>query len=253
MIPFADENPTFRIPVMTVFILITMFTVWIVVQGAGFDERVLLTSICDLGMVPGEITHLAPLGSGVRISRDLNCLVDNDRINYLTPLISMFLHGGWFHILGNALFFWVFGNDIEEVTGPLRFLAFYVICGLVAAAAQIAIDPASPVPTVGASGAISGLMGAYLVLYPRVRVRTWVFLFVASIPAWAVLIYWFGLQVAAGLPQLDGPGAGLAGGVAVWAHIGGFIAGAVLIRRFVNPELVRRRTLALVVHGGALR
>ena len=118
MIPLYDDNPTFHKPVMTVFILVAMFTVWIMVQGGGFDDRALLTSICDLGMVPGEITHLAPLGSGVPLSRNLDCVIDNDKINYLTPLISMFLHGGWWHILGNALFFWVFGNDIEEVTGP---------------------------------------------------------------------------------------------------------------------------------------
>ncbi len=249
MIPLYDDNPTFHKPVMTVFILVAMFTVWIMVQGGGFDDRALLTSICDLGMVPGEITHLAPLGSGVPLSRNLDCVIDNDKINYLTPLISMFLHGGWWHILGNALFFWVFGNDIEEVTGPGKFLMFYLVCGLVAAITQIVIDPASPVPTVGASGAISGIMGAYLVLYPRVKVRMLFILFVVPISAWVVLLWWFGWQILAGLPQLQGAGPDLAGGVAVWAHIGGFIAGAVLIRRFENPELVRRRAVALAARA----
>src|SRR5437868_13953440 len=155
---------------MTYIILAAMLLTWIFVQGAGFDQQALAASVCNLGMVPGELTHMAPIGEAVPLGRGMTCVVDNDRINILTPLISMFLHGGWGHILGNALFFWVFGNNIEDSMGKMRFLVFYVLCGLVAAAAQVIVAPTSAVPMVGASGAISGVMGAYLVLYPRVRV-----------------------------------------------------------------------------------
>jgi membrane associated rhomboid family serine protease len=236
---------------MTLFILCGMFAMWILVQGAGFDEYALVSSVCNLGMVPGEITHMAPLGSSIPVSRTLNCAIDNNTVNYFTPLISLFLHGGWAHILGNALFLWVFGKDIEDAMGPGRFLAFYLICGLAAAAAHIAIDPASPIPTVGASGAISGVMGAYLVLYPQVRIRM-LFIFVIffkvfAIPAWLVLIWWFALQLLTGLPQVLTPSPEIAGsgGVAVWAHVGGFLAGVLLVRLFVKPERVARRQLAL--------
>jgi membrane associated rhomboid family serine protease len=216
------------------------------VQGAGFDERTLVSSVCNLGMVPGELTHLAALGSAIPITPELSCAIDNDPINYFTPFISMFLHGSWTHILGNALFFWVFANDIEDVMGPSRFLAFYLICGLAAAATHIAMAPSSPVPTVGASGAISGVMGAYLVLYPRVRVRMLFLLFIVPIPAWMVLIWWFVLQLFTGLPQVINPSPDIAGGggVAVWAHVGGFVAGMLLIRFFEKSELMTRRRIA---------
>src|SRR5436853_81521 len=158
MIPLSDENPTLHTPVMTWALLGAMFAVWLAVQGAGFDELQLAKSICNYGMVPGELTHRAALGLRVPIARGLYCVVDNDPINKWTPLTSMFLHGGWSHILGNALFFWVFGNNIEDSMGPVRFLAFYLICGLAAAGTHILLNPGSAVPTVGASGAISGVL-----------------------------------------------------------------------------------------------
>ncbi len=248
MIPIGDENPTLRTPWMTIFILVAMFSVWILVQGAGFNDHDLAASVCNLGLVPGEITHMAPLGSGVPIGPGMDCLVDNDPINYFTPLISMFLHGSWGHILGNALFFYVFGDNIEDVMGPGRFLVFYLVCGLAAAATHIAVDPSSPIPTVGASGAIAGVMGAYLVLFPQVRVREFffflIFFKVFRIPAWIVLLYWFALQLMSGLPEVLSPNPELAGGVAVWAHIGGFVTGVLLIKFFEDPELVRRRRIA---------
>jgi membrane associated rhomboid family serine protease len=157
------------------------------------------------------------------------------------------------HILGNAMFLWVFGNNIEDVVGRARFLVFYVTCGLVAAGMHVLVEPGSPIPTVGASGAISGVMGAYLVLFPRVRVRMlfWfiIILKVIPIPAWAVLLYWFGLQLLSGLPQLVAPNPEIAGGVAVWAHVGGFVAGVLLIKLFENPELVQRRHAILLSRG----
>jgi membrane associated rhomboid family serine protease len=222
-----------------------MFAVWVLVQGAGGDEGLLAASVCNLGMVPGELTGLAPLGSGVPIGRDLACVIDNQSINLLTPVLSMFLHGGWMHIIGNAMFLWVFGNNVEDVVGRRRFLAFYLICGLAAAAAHIAVDPRSPVPTVGASGAVSGVMGAYLVLFPKVRVRM-LFIFVIilkviPLPAWLVLLYWFGLQLLSGIPELLSPNPEMAGGVAFWAHVGGFVAGALLAKVFVNTRLLQRR------------
>ena len=253
MIPLSDENPTVRFPLMTVLILIAMLTVWIAVQGGGFNERLLGSSVCELGMVPGELTRLAALGTAVHIAPGIDCIVDREPINYFTPVISLFLHGGWLHLLGNALFLWVFGNNIEDVMGRGRFLAFYLICGLAAAAAHIAVSAASPVPTVGASGAISGVMGAYLVLFPLVRVRMFfyflIFFKVIPLPAWLVLLYWFGMQLLSGLPEVLSPSPVMAGGVAVWAHVGGFLAGVLLIKAFENPELVRQRRIALAGTG----
>jgi rhomboid family protein len=244
VIPLSDENPTLRTPVMTIALLVAMFATWIFVQGAGFDAQTLVRTVCDYGLVPGELTHRAAIGAFVPMGRGMACVVDNQSINVLTPLTSMFLHGGWGHILGNALFFWVFGNNIEDSMGRVRFLAFYLICGLAAAATHTLVNPASIVPTVGASGAISGVLGAYLVLYPRVKVNM-LFIFVIffkvfQIPAWLVLLWWFAIQLITGLPALNAVGSDVSGGVAVWAHIGGFITGVVLVKVFVNPELMRR-------------
>jgi membrane associated rhomboid family serine protease len=253
MIPIADENPTIRAPWMTLGILGAIGAAWVFIQGAGFGEYTLAASVCNLGLVPGELTGLAPVGAAVPIGRDLACVVDRETINWITPLTSMFLHGGWMHLLGNALFFWVFGNNVEDVMGRARFLAFYLICGLAAAAAQVAVDPSSPIPTVGASGAISGVMGAYLVLFPKVRVRMLfplIIIFpVIAFPAWAVLVYWFATQLLSGLPEALAPNPQLSGGVAFWAHIGGFVAGAVLVRLFENPSLVERRRRAFAAWG----
>ena len=207
---------------------------------AGADA-VLAASVCNLGLVPGELTGQAPVGLAVPIGPGLACVVDREPLNILTPLTSMFLHGSWGHLLGNCLFFWVFGNNVEDSMGRLRFLVFYVVCGLAAAAAQVMVNPASPVPMVGASGAISGIMGAYLVLYPRVRVNMLFLFFLVPLPAWLVLLWWFGVQVLTGLPQLNSLDAEGGSGVAVWAHVGGFIAGLVLVKLFENPRLTSQR------------
>lgn len=243
MFPLSDENPTLRTPVMTYAILLGMLATWVFVQGAGFDARALEASICNLGMVPGEITGKAPLGVGVPIGPDVACVVDNEPINIWTPLISMFLHGGWGHLLGNAMFFWVFGNNIEDSMGSIRFLVFYVLCGLAAAAAHIVVSPGSPIPTVGASGAISGVLGAYLILYPRVRVRTFIPpIFIINVRAWFMLGWWFLWQVIGGLPQLSPVNRDVSAGVAFWAHVGGFVAGVLLIKLFEDRHVVERRT-----------
>lgn len=252
MIPLSDDNPTVRVPVMTILLLGAMVSVWLIVQGAGFDTTTLAMSVCNLGMVPAELTGAAPLGTSIPLTRDLACVVDAEPTNWLSPLTSMFLHGSWAHLAGNALFFWVFGNNIEDVTGRGRFLVFYLVCGLAAAAAHVLLQPGSPVPTVGASGAVSGVMGAYLMLFPRVRVRMLfvfvIFFRIIPLPAWVVLLWWFGLQVLLGLSDLavlDRSG----GGVAVWAHVGGFVAGALLIRVFERDELVERRRAILLRRG----
>jgi membrane associated rhomboid family serine protease len=151
----------------------------------------------------------------------------------------MFLHGSWMHLLGNMWFLWLFGNNIEDSMTRPRFLAFYLLSGLAAAMAQIMANPMSEVPMVGASGAISGVMGAYLVLFPRVRVFTMVplgfFFYQMALPAWVMLIYWMALQFFGGITSIvteEGGG----GGVAFWAHVGGFVAGVVLIKVFERRD-----------------
>ena len=242
MIPLSDENPTMRTPTMTWIILGAMFVVWFSVQGGGMNPLALVVSVCNYGMVPGELTHRAAIGLRIPIATGLDCVVDNEPINKWTPLISMFLHGGWGHILGNAIFFWVFGNNIEDSMGAMRFLAFYLICGLAAAATHVMMSPASPVPTVGASGAISGVLGAYLVLYPNVRVNMLIppiFWRTFAIRAWIVLIWWFGEQaLSAYLTPLNPD---VSNGVAVWAHIGGFVSGVLLVKVFEDKSLVAQR------------
>ena len=252
MIPLSDENPTIHPSTMTYGLLGAMAAAWVVGQGAGLDPMRLAATVCNYGMVPGELTHRAPLGSGVPLGHGLACIVDDHAINRLTPLLSLFLHGGWAHLLGNALFLWVFGNNVEDSMGHARFLAFYLACGLVAAQAHVLVDPASPVPTVGASGAISGVMGAYLMLYPRARVKMLIpiiiYPLIVRLRAWVVLLWWFAVQVLSGLPQLMTLRPEVSGGVAVWAHVGGFLAGVVLIWAFRNPEMVRRRRAMADAH-----
>ncbi len=244
MIPLSDEHKTLRTPVMTYALIGITVAVWLLVQGAGFNEYALASSVCNLGMVPGELTRQAAIGAGIPLGNGLACIIDNERINVLTPITSMFLHGGWSHIIGNMLFLWVFGNNIEDSMGSVRFLAFYLICGLAAAAAHVLVAASSPVPTVGASGAISGIMGAYLILYPRVRVRMFIPpFFIIRFRAWLVLIWWIFIQVLSGLPELSTMRPEVSSGVAFWAHIGGFVTGALLVKVFENHRLVARRSL----------
>ena len=238
MIPLSDELPSRRTPWVNYTIIFVTIAVWFLIQGAGFDPVKLASSVCNLGLVPGELTHAAPLGTAVPIGYRLACVVDNSSINWLTPLISIFLHGGWAHLLGNMLFLWVFGDNIEDAMGHGRYLFFYLLCGVVAAVTHVVMSPASPVPTVGASGAISGVMGAYLVLYPNVRVRMLFIIFVARIRAWMVLVYWFLLQLLEASSQMSPLRPEVSSGVAVWAHVGGFVTGLLLIKFFEKRELV---------------
>jgi membrane associated rhomboid family serine protease len=236
MIPLGDDIRPARRPMMTYLLLAATWAVWLLIQQAGFNPQALAATVCNLGMVPGEITHRVPLGYAVPIGPGMACVVDNNAINIFTPLLSIFLHGGWGHIIGNSIYLLVFGKGVESRMGAMRFLVFYLVCGLVAAASHITINPTSAIPTVGASGAISGVLGGYLILFPRARIRMYfppIFFF--SIPAVLVLLFWFGEQLLAGLPQLSNMNAEVTGGVAVWAHVGGFLAGAILVRWFAKP------------------
>jgi membrane associated rhomboid family serine protease len=244
MIPIGDDNHTLRTPIVTYCLLGLLLAVWVFVQGGGLDEPALLASVCNLGLIPGELTGAATVGTGVQIAAGTACLVDRDPINALTPLTSMFLHGSWGHLLGNAVFLWVFGNNVEDSMGRLRFLLFYLLCGLAAAATQVAVGPQSAIPMVGASGAISGVLGGYLLLYPRVKVHV-LFIFiiiirVIKIPAYMVLLWWIGYQIVLGLPQLMSVDPEVSSGVAFWAHIGGFAAGVLLIKLFARRDFVER-------------
>jgi membrane associated rhomboid family serine protease len=203
----------------------------------------LARSVCNLGLIAGELTGLAAPGSSFPLGPGVDCLTDQGHA-FGHLLTSMFLHGSWMHLIGNMWFLWIFGNNIEDSMTRPRFIVFYLFCGLAAAAAQIASNPGSLAPMIGASGAISGVMGAYLVLYPRVRVYTLIPLFVVltsiALPAWSMLLYWMVLQLLSGLVSLSGSSMG---GVAFFAHVGGFVAGVVLIKLFAKNRDVRARDL----------
>jgi membrane associated rhomboid family serine protease len=235
MFPYHDENEAQRTPYVTYAIIALNVLVWLVVQGAG-TTLALARSVCEYGLIAGELTGMLPPGTPFPMGEGLVCLTDPGR-QVLNVFSSMFLHGSWMHLLGNMWFLWIFGNNIEDSMGHARFVVFYLACGVTAALAQVIFTPDSPIPMVGASGAISGVMGAYLVLYPRVRVYALVPIGIIPIsialPAWTMLLYWAALQFVSGLFGL------LAseerGGVAFWAHIGGFVAGVVLIKLFARP------------------
>jgi len=162
-----------------------------------------------------------------------------DDLRLITLLTSMFLHGGWLHLLGNMLFLWVFGRNLEDLIGGGRFLAFYLVCGLAAAIVQVIANPYARVPTIGASGAIAGVMGAYLIKFPRSHIDTLVLLFIfftrLSIPAPFYLLFWFAMQFVSGFESI-GQRNYMGGGIAYFAHIGGFVAGILLIRMFPSRQ-----------------
>ncbi|HWC74336.1 MAG TPA: rhomboid family intramembrane serine protease [Gemmatimonadales bacterium] len=242
MFPYKDENPTETPAVITVAIIVANVLVFLLVEGAGAAGP-MARSVCQYGLIPGEILRQARPGSGVELAPGMVCVVDAVP-KYYTVITSMFIHGGWLHLIGNMLFLWVFGNNIEDAMGHAKYLIFYLLCGVAAAATQTFISPHSVVPMVGASGAISGVLGAYILLYPRVRVHTLIILpiYITSVtlPAYVMLGYWIVLQVLSGLfslSQLE------KGGVAFFAHIGGFLTGLILVRLFVSEDVLRRRPL----------
>jgi membrane associated rhomboid family serine protease len=236
MFPLRDDTPSVAPALATIALIVVNLIVWLTVQGGG-AEPFLTRSVCEYGLVPAELLGHAHRGARVMLGPGMACVLGVGP-SWYTPLTSMFLHGSWFHIIGNLWFLWVFGNNVEDAMGHGRFLVFYVLCGFAAAALQTAIGPNSVMPMVGASGAIGGVMGAYAVQYPHARVETLLFLgfFVRTVwvPAWLMLGYWFLLQFAGALPALGSD----EGGVAFWAHIGGFVAGMVLLFAFRNRQLV---------------
>jgi membrane associated rhomboid family serine protease len=221
-----------------VLILINV-VVWVYVQGMGFSMHVLGDTVCTFGAIPGEITGQTGGQGTVSLGEGLPpCVLGG--LRYEALVTSMFLHGSWLHLIANMWFLWLFGNNIEDSMGHVRFLVFYLITGVVATLSHVLLAPDSLIPVVGASGAISGVMGAYLLLYPRIRIQT-LFLFVIilriiAVPAWFVLLLWFALQVLSGYSDPLGTS-----GVAVWAHIGGFVAGVLLVKLFEDRALVAAR------------
>lgn len=248
MFPLHDDNPTLDTAVVTPVVVALNVAAWFLLQGAG-TEPALTASVCNFGLIPGELLGLVRDGLQVPIGPEAFCEIDSSAANWISPLSSMFLHGGWFHLLGNMWFLWVFGNNVEDSMGHARFALFYLLCGLAAALAQTLTNPASAIPMVGASGAIGGVMGAYAVLYPRARVQMLIVLGIfvtrATVPAMVVLGYWFVLQLLGGIPALDAEG----GGVAFWAHLGGFASGLLLSFVFRDPVRVAAHHRA---HGGRM-
>ena len=236
MFPIRDDNPHFLTPYATWGLIALTVAAWIFVQGLG-TEPMLSSSVCRLGLIPGELLQTVPTGTRFPLGPDSVCVLGSAPV-WPAAVTSMFLHGGWLHLIGNMWFLWIFGNNVEDAMGHLRFVVFYLLCGLAAAGLQTATDPASVVPMVGASGAIGGVMGAYVLLYPRVHVHLLVvlgfYVTTIAVPAVFMLGYWFLVQLASGWGTL-----GLRGsGVAFWAHVGGFVAGAILILLFRNPRLL---------------
>ena len=234
MFPLRDDNPTFHTSIVTYIIIILNVLSWVLLQGWGFNPN-LAKSICLFGLIPGELFGFVEPGTEIPIARGLACVFDGQP-NWTTIVTSMFMHGGWLHLIGNMWFLAVFGDNVEDVMGSFRFLMFYLLCGLSAAAIQMITNPASPVPMVGASGAIGGVMGAYAVLFPRAPVHMLIFLgfFITRIviPAYLMLGYWFILQIFGGFFSST------AGGTAFWAHIGGFVAGIFFLKVFCKRERI---------------
>jgi len=218
MIPLHDDNPTSLRPLVTIALIVacTLVFLWQV----SLPAREAQIAVYAYGMIP------AVLFGDAELPDRLAAIPAS-----LSLITSMFLHGGWLHLIGNMLYLWIFGNNIEDSMGHARFIAFYLLCGIAAAFTQAAQDPGSVVPMIGASGAIGGVLGGYILLFPRARILVLVPLgiifFTMRIPALVVLGIWFALQFL-----LSTMNTGTPGGVATWAHVGGFVAGLILIGPF---------------------
>jgi membrane associated rhomboid family serine protease len=221
MIPLHDDNPTEISPIVTVTLIILCSLVFF--YEVALPPHAGEAFVFQYGAIPAWIFGSSSAPRGVPVT--------------LTLLTSMFLHGGWMHLIGNMLYLWIFGNNVEDVMGHVRFVIFYVLCGVLAALSHAFIEPSSTVPMIGASGAISGVLGAYLLLYPHAKVLVFIpigfWLTRASVPAGFVLGFWFVLQILSGGMSLGQGG----GGVAWFAHVGGFVAGMALISFFKRPNV----------------
>jgi membrane associated rhomboid family serine protease len=222
MIPLQDDNPTERTPFVTVAFIATCTLVFL--YQASLSPRTGETFIFQYGAIPAVLFGQADLPEAMSVTIP----------TYATVITSMFLHGGWMHLMGNMLYLWIFGNNIEDVMGHARFIVFYLTCGVVAAFSHAVTDPSSTVPMVGASGAISGVLGAYILLFPRAHVLVFFpGVGMTRVAAGIVLGMWFIMQLLSGGMSIGHTG----GGVAFFAHIGGFVAGMVLIGFFKRPEV----------------
>jgi membrane associated rhomboid family serine protease len=236
MIPLKDDSPRLSTPLLNYFLIVANVAVFLFEISLG--RRSQTTFLNAFGLVPARLSGLLQ-GPLQHVHGHTHGIAPEFA---LLPIVtSMFLHAGWLHLIFNMWFLWIFGRNLEDALGHFPYLVFYLTCGVAAALAQTASDPGSLIPTVGASGAIAGVMGGYLVRYPRARVLMLVpffFIFFLWLPAWVVLGYWFVLQLLSGvgtsLVAADSHG----GGVAFWAHVGGFLAGVLLVRLF--PSRTRR-------------
>ena len=229
MFPIRDDQPRYSTPYLTYFLIGLNLAIFLF--EFVLDPRSLEALLFQFGMVPEHVTRLLTGGHGI-----------NPVALVLPFFTSMFLHGSWSHVIGNMWFLWIFGDNIEDYLGHFKYIVFYLLCGLAAAGTQFVLTPNLRAPTIGASGAIAGVMGAYLILYPRAKVLTWLFVLVFYVPAWVMLGYWFVLQFVSGTATSIAPASQQGPGIAFWAHVGGFIAGIALIKVF--PEREQRRRYA---------
>jgi membrane associated rhomboid family serine protease len=236
MIPLKDDSPRLSTPLLNYFLIAANVAVFLFQVSLG--RRAQTAFVYAFGLVPAHLTEVLQ-GPLPQMHGHVHAVPPE--LALLPIVTSMFLHGGWLHLIFNMWFLWIFGRNIEEALGHFPYLVFYLTCGVVAAIAQTASNPGSIIPTVGASGAIAGVMGGYLILYPRARVLMLVpffFIFFLWLPAWAVLGYWFVLQFLSGVGTSLVGADSQSGGVAFWAHVGGFLAGVFLVRLF--PSRTRR-------------
>ena len=244
MFPLKDNIPTERFPIVTVAIIIANVLVYFFWQrgGISFGEPTsahFLSQLSDYGAIPYELTHpdehCQIVEGGAQVVCGTNAPPQPS--TWLTPFTAMFMHGGLLHLGGNMLFLWIFGNNVEDSMGRARFVVFYLLAGVAALALQVVVGPDEQVPTLGASGAIAGVLGGYILLYPRARVLTVIFIIIfftlIEIPAVVVLGIWIVEQALLGAADLSSPAAG-GGGVAYFAHIGGFAFGLLAIKAFAQ-------------------
>jgi rhomboid family protein len=241
VIPLKDNNPTERTPYVTLALIAANVLAYFLWQKGGLslgDPSSLhyKCNVAEYGAIPHELTNPDfHLGA---------CPGHTEPSTWITPFTAMFMHGGLLHLGGNMLFLWIFGNNIEDIMGPVKFLIFYVLGGLAALGAQVLVDAGSEIPTIGASGAIAAVLGGYLLLYPRARVVTVIFIVffftIVEIPALAVLGVWFVQQIFFGARGLTSGGLGDGGGVAYFAHIGGFAFGLLTVKLFADRARIRR-------------
>jgi membrane associated rhomboid family serine protease len=229
MIPLKDDTPRLTRPLLNYFLIAANVVVFLFEISLG--GRAQSHFIQLLALIPANLT--SALGAALGISNGHGHAAPTLLV-FMPVFTSMFLHAGWWHLIFNMWFLWVFGRNLEDGLGHFGYLVFYLTCGVAAALAQTIATPLSTIPTVGASGAIAGVMGGYFVRYPRARVLMlvpFIFVFFLWLPAWVVLGYWFVLQFLSGVgSSLVGPGVGT--GIAFWAHVGGFVAGVLLVRLF---------------------